>query len=191
MNWKTKEINGEDSLTAAIQVFSDESKTSLKAGAIMVYPLHITTVNFIQGERKEPISKTRTLVAHLPVCSMQTSGHDRLPRTEPGRTKFGCEDILRALHESIEYILPYLTTKCSSPDFLGTTVDKQRLRLHSIICTYISDTPEAEEMVVVKRDNLTNMPHFQCFSEKKTLCPQLIWKDQKIEEFNLSVGMIS
>lgn len=47
VNWRRKEMNGEDSFIAAVQVFRYNSETSLKAESLTFYPLHITAVNFI------------------------------------------------------------------------------------------------------------------------------------------------
>lgn len=78
MTWGRRYINGKDSFIAAIQVFSDKSKTSLKAGSLTFYPVHITALNALEGKRKEHISKNRRLVAYLPDYFLQTGTHDRL-----------------------------------------------------------------------------------------------------------------
>lgn len=56
-NWGRNKTNDEDSFIGPIQVFIDKFKPSLKAGSLSFYPLHIAALSFIEGQRREHISK--------------------------------------------------------------------------------------------------------------------------------------
>lgn len=51
----------------AIQLFSTKSRTSIPAGNLLFYLLHITVLTFIEGRRREQIKKNRKVLAYLPV----------------------------------------------------------------------------------------------------------------------------
>ena len=65
--WRTKSRDGEQSVPAFIQMYSDKSRTNLKAGGLTFYPLHILLMNIRHETAKRLISRGLTIVAYLPV----------------------------------------------------------------------------------------------------------------------------
>jgi hypothetical protein len=55
------------SFVGALQVYSDKSCQTLKAGAQTLLPLHVTALNLSQGRRQQLIANGDTIIAFLPV----------------------------------------------------------------------------------------------------------------------------
>lgn len=53
-------MGGEQSTVAAIELFSDKLPTSPKAGSLAFYPLHITSINFVEDTRRKHHGEQKT-----------------------------------------------------------------------------------------------------------------------------------
>lgn len=67
LSTKSVEAGGDQTIIAAVQLFSDKSKNSLKAGDPTFYTPYIIVLNFMEEMRIVQITKGRKLLAYSPV----------------------------------------------------------------------------------------------------------------------------
>lgn len=162
--WRTQPKDGEKSCMGGLQIFSDKSQIALKAGTLSFYPLHMTLINFTEEARRCHIVERRTVVAYLPVTFQHADSDDGNALSTTTRTKkrrIGRVDFLEGLHESISFVMtPVIEAALSG--LCCATSDVYRFRLHLMMTSYISDNPEAEDMLSVKRGCATDSPCHRC-----------------------------
>lgn len=156
VTWREVGLDGEQSVVACIQLFSDKSQASLSASAFKFYPLHINLLNYREAERRSHITDGRTVFAYLPVRFDASQDH-----VDGKKPHFDRVDFIRALHHAIEFVLEPLGCDALRGASVKTA-DEKRLRLHFVLSSYVSDTPEAEDLLGVKRGNNTESPCHRC-----------------------------
>lgn len=137
------EIAGDPSFFAAVQLSSDKSHVSLKAGTLSIYPLHIRTLNFLEKCRWVQTIENRTLVAYLPFFHESTNDHDRFPSLNPFQKNYGRAELLQSPHKSVECAFEELLFTALF-ELIATSSDVHKYLGHSMKVSYIADIPEAE-----------------------------------------------
>lgn len=172
VRWHSIHSDGEQSCIGCLQLFSDKSQTSLSAGAFKFYPIHITLLNFTETTRRKHICDGRTVFAYLPVnfsrCDCSAEADPDQCKCDNKQKKFKRVDFLQSLHESIHFALqPLLRTALTGISAL--TSERFHIRLHFIISSYLCDTPEAEDLLAVKRGTQCESPCHVCLVRKENL----------------------
>lgn len=166
--WRTLGRDGEQSCIGGLQLFSDKSQTSLKAGALSFYPLHVTLVNFLEDWRRQHICEGRTVTAYLPVGFLTQEKLDISTGSGKRKKRVTRLELLRALHECVEFVLKPLSSKALTGASF-TTSDLLHYRVHFMLSSYIADLPEAEDMCSVKRGSRTFSPCHRCLVSRDQL----------------------
>ena len=160
ISWRTLAADGDESFIAMVQIYSDKSQTSLKTSALKFYPLHLTLFNFKEEWRRRVISSGESIIGYLPVEFSEL--------TPNGRRKGNREDILLALHDSIEFIFEPLM-KVAMEGISFQTADFKNVRAHLMLSSYVADIPEAEDMLSIKRNTNTSSPCHRCLVGKESM----------------------
>lgn len=121
LSWKTAESYKIESSVGCFQVFSEKPQVSLSAGALQLYLLHVTILDFSEEPLRKLISSGRPVVMYLPVkLEVKNRGpsHKRLMDARSGRLSKA--DRLRALHASTERCLKPLLIVAQPGNALST-----------------------------------------------------------------------
>lgn len=87
-------------------MYTDESQTLLRAGAIVFYPVHVRFANFYQGFVRKGIACDQIFTAY--VLERFNSQQDKDVtewQVDQKINLISCEEFLRALHQSVELSL--------------------------------------------------------------------------------------
>ncbi|NJK52916.1 MAG: hypothetical protein HC936_08975 [Leptolyngbyaceae cyanobacterium SU_3_3] len=154
------------SVVGCVQLYSDKSQTSLKAGGLTFYPLHITLMNFSEKIRRLQIMSGATVLGYLPV-EFHSSSSDNLQANSKSKGQFRV-GALRALHECIELCLMPLAEKAQCGHACRTKCGTC-IKVHFALTSYIADIPETEDLLGIKRGGQTKFPCHQCMVRKDKL----------------------
>lgn len=108
------ETDGEWSVIATVQLVSNYSQTSLKAGSLTFFPLHINVLSFSEEIRRVQIVKGRTILACLP--DMLSPIEETLKTGHLYQGRFTWTDTLQTFYGCIKYV-PKNLSKSSIEDF--------------------------------------------------------------------------
>lgn len=67
MQWYEEKFDGTQSIIAAFQLYSDESKTSLKLSGLAFYPLYVNDMNVYKSMQDFMSNHRHSILAYLPV----------------------------------------------------------------------------------------------------------------------------
>lgn len=194
VRWRTTESDGEASCVGCLQFFSDKSQTSLSAGAFKFYPIHVTLLNFTEGARRSHICEGRTLFAYLPVtfcgCDCSTDAGIDLCKCRAKEKRVKRVDFLEALHDSINFsVEPLARTALSGMP--SVTLDGIHLRMHLVVSSYLCDTPEAEDLLAVKRGTQCQSPCHVCLVRKEDLPFSCVGTGRSLKDTSIMVSRLN
>lgn len=182
VSWKTYAEDGVQSAIGCLQIFSDKSQTSLKAGSLVFYPLHVTLLNFTEEWRRAHITSGRTITSYLPVTfSAEGDSHTVQLRVGCKWKSFPRIQVLRALHESVERSLDPLAY-VARKGIAAKSTDRRAYVFHILLCSYLSDIPEAEDMLGVKRGVLTKAPCHNCLVRREDMADSTFARRRTLRE---------
>ena len=178
--WETAKCDGTQSMVGCLQVYSDKSVTSLTSHSFVFYPLHLTLINFSEERRRSLIGNGSTVVAYLPVTT-NSSANFSLQQREGMMKKKVLDKVNRllALHETVEFCLEEVS-KLAEVGVVCETRDKCRVRMHFLLASYVSDIPEAEDLLGLKRGNQTPSPCYQCLVRKESMAESSFAKSRSL-----------
>lgn len=113
------------------------------------------------------------LVAYPPV-QFDRSDHRQNLRTS---TRYNRAKLLKALHESIEATLSPLADVARAC-FVVKFSNEQKVRLQNVLCSYVTDFSEAEDMKSVIRGVLTSFP-----------CHRYLVKKANFKKFRVNISV--
>lgn len=117
VSWRIKKRVEVGSAIECLQIFSDESQVSLKAGSLVFCRLYLTLLNFKEGIRWNHIMSFRTVCAYLPTKFENSFDvNHELTGTCPGSYKTQQNttrsSLIQARHDSVEYCLETSCQTC-------------------------------------------------------------------------------
>jgi len=156
VRWHEPDVDGEQSVVAFLQLYSDKSKTTLKMSGLTFYPFHVNIMNFTEPMQNMMINHGHTILAFLPVEFMTLScGGDLVDAYIDRVSK------LKAIHHVINQVMKPLSDVAVA-GISCPTKDGKVLRLHLVLGSYIADIPEQKDMLGVRYSNRTAQPCPRC-----------------------------
>lgn len=158
VSWKCESNDSIQSSVGCFQLFSDKSQKSLKERTLSLYHLHLTLLNVSEERRQSHIVSERSICAYLPVQFQHTENIPKNIRTEASNetnTKKSRTNILEDLHESIITCMRSLA-RAAVPGLTCRSADRTDILFHTPLTSYMADTPECEDMHLVKRGTQTS-----------------------------------
>ena len=156
------------SFVGFLQLFSDKSSTTLKASAIVAYPIHLTFLNFSLPLRQHCIRNGLSIIGYLPVSSLPTHPSeisDSLPATSGTSLR---NSRLSILHNSIQDILTPLSS-ITTTGFHCTDSNNTNKKCFPVLTSYCADFPEAKELAAIVAGAKTTRPCHRCYAHYKHL----------------------
>lgn len=132
----------------------------------------MNVLKFTEEMRKVQIVKGRTLLAYIPVMLRRTKEMLKTGQLNRGR-QFNRTDSLQTIPKCIGYVLECLSDS-SIEGFQVFSKVGQRFRLHGMLASYIADIPKAEDILSVKRVNITKCLSFEVIPPKIALFSHLV-----------------
>ena len=156
VRWHEPYVDGEQSVVAFLQLYSDKSKTTMKMSGITFYPFHLNIMNFSEPMQSLMKNNGHTILAFLPVEFTNVNSLS-------GSVDAYIDQVskLKTIHQVICDVMKPL----SDAAVVGipcTTKDKKILRLHLVLGSYIADIPEQKDMLGVRYSNRTMQPCPRC-----------------------------
>lgn len=165
--WKNASDNKLQSVVGFVQMYSEKSQISLKAGGLTFYPLHITLLNFSEKMRLLLISPGAPFPGYLSVAfHSNTSGTIESKSRRKGYQRV---EALRSLHECIKMCLKPLTEKVNCGNACRTK-SGTCIFLHPALTPYVADIPETEDLSGIKNGGQTKHCCYECRVMKEKLC---------------------
>lgn len=126
----------------------EKSRTLLKAGSLMFYPLHITVLIFSKRIRLLPIFSGRTVLGNLAMAFHSITSDTMQGKSRPkSHQRFSA---LCSLHECIEIWLKTLAKKSRCGHAFQTESGTCILLRHALT-SYVADNPKTKELLGIKR----------------------------------------
>lgn len=154
-------MDGEQSIAAALQIFSDKFQTFLKAGALVSFALQTTALHFVEDTKRKQVTENKSLLDYLQNTSDAADVSEASSQICFSRNKCTPTNIVQTIQEGVEYTLETLLS-LSFSRLLAFSFDGFRLSVHSLLASYIADISDAENILFIKRGNMKNMPFYKC-----------------------------
>lgn len=129
------------SVVGCVKNFSDRSQTSLKVGALIFYPLHVTLLNCTNPMRRRQIHSCSTVVTDLPVSFQRNSEQKMEPK--PVSRRIQRTTFLYSLHKCTETSLALLL-ECTKNSIHCHTKHYTDILHYFLLGTYVADIPGTE-----------------------------------------------
>lgn len=155
----------------SLQLVSDKSQTSMKAGLHAFNPLHITFLNCAGEQRRWHTISGRTICAQLPVHFWRKNDDfedwklSLLNKGSEHKERFKRIELFQALHESASFSLERLT-QCAMTGLQCNSTNGECVLFYFVIAYYISDIPKCEGMLAVKHSMSTLKPCHNCLPSR-------------------------
>lgn len=168
--WKKVRSVGFRSVVGCLQLFSDSSQVSMNAGALQIYSLYATLLNFTESDRRRRIMTGDKIVVYFSV-SFTVAGEksvstDHIKVTSQTKTQ---SRRLKALHESIAFSLRSLLEIALS-GIVCRTKGCTRFILYLLLTSYTANIPECKALLKLKRGVSTASPCHLCLFKSSKLC---------------------
>lgn len=179
--WNLLEFYGEKSIVCTLQLYTNNSQTRLGRHSFLFYFLHLTLLRFPEKWRTAHIMKGKKTGAYFSV--RKDTETRRL-----GNVSVECDGHIITIRLFSLHVLYTCIAKTMEPlaevaswGFQATTSDGLRLRVHLMIASYVSDLPEIESLLSLKREACTRLPFYRyliyredlanaIFGTPRTLC---------------------
>lgn len=180
--WNDSDKNFPRSFVGLVQLYSDKTATTLKANALVAYPIHAVLLNFSLTHRRFLIDNGYTIVGFLPVgaggylddekdstenisdSTLGIEAHIPIPLKDYIRTashKRGREEKMGNLHGAILQVLQPLAA-CSQTGFLARCREDEEWNCFPTIASYCSDIPEGKDVSGILHGTLVKKPCIRC-----------------------------
>ena len=182
--WKS-ESNRQPSFAGILQIYTDESVTSMKASGFVFYPLHALLMNYDLSSRRKLITGGHTIVGYLPCeYSSASNGGD-------SSSVFGVnrDEKLRILHNAVQMMTDNVKTYLTE-GFPVKTSDGKEMTLHPCIGSYVADLPEAKDLLGVLNGNRGVRNCHRCFTYSSDMNKyNNNWKSRRLKEMSHALSL--
>ena len=167
MYWKDKGKHEVPHFPAFLQIYSDKTATTLKSGAVVGYPLHVSLLNFESRFRCKRIKENDTVVGYLSeeYITEQESTYEERGGTNDGsaRTRKAC-----ILNEAMRLALKPIVDSLEHGIPVENRNGTKALAISALV-NYTADIPEGKQMSAVLHGSNTSKPCIRCLVHGKEL----------------------
>lgn len=140
-----------------LQIYSSKSQTLKSASLFAVYPIHIALLSFTETIKQKQIVSSASLATCL-LFGYSGGDHGTRKKWKEVCSWQICNTASIMYCSLLRNVLSGLLCKTS---------DNGYFLLHLVIVSYVTDIPESEDLLSVKRNNHTAMPCYMCEVKKR------------------------